>query len=205
MKIIVLLEKCLPLFFWVLMMFGFDSPAGAVLTITVAVLHELGHMLMISLFTNKRASFPIANITGFRIRINELSYKEELLVSLGGPLINLIFGLPFAFIPASSVLLSYLKAFGIINLVTMVSNLFPIESFDGYRIISSVFGILGRADTSFSYILDTLSLAFTSLTCFLSLYLILKLGEGYWIFLIFFSLLISTIIKKQNRTIWENK
>ena len=205
MKIMVFLEKCLPLFFWVLIMFSFDSAAGAGLTILVAFLHELGHMLMINLFTNKRASLPIANITGFRIRISELSYKEELLVSLGGPLINLIFGLPFAFISADSAPLTYLKEFGIINLVTMVSNLFPIESFDGYRIIYSLFGIFGRADFHFAAILDTLSLIFTATAAFLSLYLILKLGEGYWIFFIFFSLLFSVIRKRQKAAIWENK
>ncbi len=205
MKAILFLERALPIFFWVLVMFGFDSPIGAILTISAAVLHELGHILTTVLFTNKRAALPTSNITGFRIKFDTLSYREELFVALGGPLMNLAIGLPLAFVSAGNPALAYLKTFGVINLVTMASNLFPIETFDGYRILSSLFGIFAPPGLHFDVFLSTLSFAFSAVMCFLSLYFILKLGEGYWIFIIFFSLLLSAIAKRQKRTIWENK
>ena len=37
-------ESILPIFFWVLMIFGMDVPYIAILTIIAAVIHEIGHI-----------------------------------------------------------------------------------------------------------------------------------------------------------------
>ncbi len=204
MKALLFLEKALPLFFWALIMFSFDDAWCAALTLFAAVIHELGHLIFALAFTEKKAGAPIPNIFGFRINIGNLSYREELLVSLGGPLVNLLFGIPLLLLSAKGEFSLYLQTFGVINTVTAVSNLFVIESFDGYRILSSLFGIFGRVGARFFIVLDTVSLAFSATLTFLALYYVLKVGSGYWIFVVFFSLLISGIVKKQRTTIWEN-
>ena len=43
--------------------------------------------------------------------------------------------------------------------------------------------------------LRALSFSFTSLFCFLSLYFLLKLGEGYWIFAVFFVSMLKQLDK----------
>ena len=77
--------------------------------------------------------------------------------------------------------------FGFINLLTGISNMLPIKAYDGYRILESVFLMRTADEARTLAALFWLSFGFTLLLCFLSLYFLLKLGEGYWIFALFFS------------------
>ena len=197
MKLALFLNKILPLLFWTLLMLGFDSLHVAVLTGASAAIHECGHLIAIP--SSKKGCLPEAHVSGFRIKVNSMSYKEELITAAGGPLINITLGVLLLFFPTSTQLGSYVNTFGIINLLTAISNLLPIEGYDGYKILFCIGALVFDDTAACERILSGFSFVFSSLMCFLSLYLILKLGEGYWIFVVFFSVTLSAIMKRAKR------
>ena len=203
--IFLLLKKILPVAFWVLLIFGFDSAYAAILTILAALIHEGGHLIFSLSFSHKRNALLKSDLSGFRIRTKYLSYKEELIAAIGGPIANLAVGLLFLFFPFGKEFEEYATAFGVLNIMTMVSNLLPIEGYDGYKTISAISSLIFRDNLKTDVVLYWVSFVFSCIMTFLSLYLMLRLGEGYWIFAVFFSVTLSTIIRKQNNTIYENK
>jgi hypothetical protein len=204
MKILFKLEKMLPLAFWVVLMFGFDSEYIAILTILAAIIHEGGHLIITLPFSKKRSSAIKNKLSGFRIKTSRLSYKEELLAALGGPLANFGVGLVFFSIPFENEFREYAYTFGLLNIMTMISNLLPIENYDGYRALSAALYLFFGDSLNIYAFLYWISFAFSSIMTFISLYLMLRLGEGYWIFAVFFSIMLSTVIKRQKETIYEN-
>ena len=204
MKLFFLFEKMLPLAFWVVLIFGFDSAYVAILTILSALIHEGGHMIISLPFSKKRSSVIQNKLSGFRIKTNSLSYKEELLASLGGPLLNLTVGILFFIIPFERDFREYAYTFGLINIMTMASNLLPIENYDGHRALTSALCMFFGDSLTVYSVLYWISFATSAIMTFISLYLMLRVGEGYWIFAIFFSITLSAIVKKQKDTICEN-
>ena len=195
MKLALFLSKILPLLFWMLLMLGFDSACIAVLTLLSAIIHECGHLIAIS--STQKPGLLKAHISGFRIKVSDMSYKEELIVAAAGPLINIgVWGI-LAFFHKNAAYGNYLCTFGVINLLTALSNLLPIEGYDGYKILSCLGALLLDDASACEKILFGISFVFSSIMCFLSLYLILKLGEGYWLFIVFFSLTLSAIAKRK--------
>ena len=80
----------------------------------------------------------------------------------------------------------YIQVFAVLNLATAVSNLLPIEGYDGYGIILTI--LEAKEASSRSYvILGLVSRAIIMTTCIFSLCLIDRVNGGYWIFAIFFS------------------
>lgn len=197
MKLALFLSKILPLLFWILLMLGFDSVCIAVLTLLSALIHECGHLIAAS--SKKKVGLPQAHISGFRIKVSDMSYKEELIVAAAGPLINVLLWGILLFLGKTAAHRDYLYTFGIINLLTAFSNLLPIEGYDGYKILSCVGALLSDDASACEKILSGFSFVFSSIMCFLSLYLILKLGEGYWLFIVFFSVTLSAIAKREKR------
>lgn len=205
MKLIFLIEKILPLIFWVVLIFGFDSEYVAVLTIVAAIIHEGGHMIVSMPFSKKRSSVLKNELSGFRIKANSLSYKEELITALGGPAFNFVVGVFCFIIPFEISFREYAYTFGLLNIMTMISNLLPIENYDGYRALSSALCIIFGNSLAVYSVLYWLSFATSVIMTFVSLYLMLRIDEGYWIFAVFFSITLSAIVKRQKDTICENK
>lgn len=201
MKFLLLLERSLLVIFWVLLIFGFDSPDTAVLTIISALIHELGHVVCLLVINSKEKLMPTPHITGFRIKIPSMSYKEELLCALSGPMANLAVGI-ILFLPFPSAWSSYFKIFVTLNIMTMISNLMPIEGYDGYKILNAIFGIFFNCNALAQNLLFLISLLTSSIMCFLSLYIILKSGAGYWIFAVFFSVMLRSMTNKQKQDIF---
>jgi len=196
-----LLKKMLPLAFWIVLIFGFDAPYIAVLTILAAIIHEGGHLIISFPFSNKRSNTLKNNISGFRINTKQLSYKEELLAALGGPLANLIVAFILFSLPLESELKEYTYTFGMLNIMTMISNMLPIENYDGHRALSAaLYLIFGDSASVYSF-LYWLSFIFSSIMTFLSLYIMLRIGEGFWMFAVFFSVTLSAVVKRQNNAI----
>ncbi len=190
MKLLKTLEKILPLLFWLFLIFAFDTPRLAILTIFAAVIHEAGHIVF-GLSRGIVRLMPSPHPSGFRIKAEKtLSYKDEIVLLLGGPVLNFIFFFLAVFLSKLFPESSFFD-FAFINLLTALSNLFLIKGYDGYRILENLFLLRGGESFKLVKILSWVSFVFTSLLCFLSLYLVLKLGEGYWIFALFFS---STIV-----------
>lgn len=205
MKLLIALEKILPLAFWVMLIFGFNSPYVSVLTILSAVLHEIGHILFSFALSSGKTSLPAPDIYGFKIKAESLSYKEELVSALGGPAANIIIAAVCYLFAFFGIRGEYIQIFAIINLMTAITNLMPIEEYDGYRILSSALAFFIKDYSTTVRILYCVSFSFSVVMCFLSLYLILQLGDGYWVFIVFFSIVIQHITKRQKYAFFEKK
>ena len=150
------------------------------------VAHELGHIVAFLHLSRKYILFGAGS--GLRLKAKgELSYTEELLIALSGPLANI-----FLFFLASPFMLvggNYAKAFGLINLFTAISNLMPLEGYDGYRMLDCLINRHFSSELPYRA-LRTLSFSLSIVLAVFALYLIRSFDGGYWIFFIFlFSLL----------------
>ena len=178
--------------FWLLLIFAFESPTDGCMTVLSALIHESGHFLYTLLYL-KSPSPPSGVLSGFRIKKKGvMSYGEEIMLYLSGPIANLAFSillLPFFFLSER-----FAKEFFIINIFTMLSNLLPVEGYDGYGAILAIaqrFGAEGRARET----LCTISFFLTALMMLISLYLMYYLNGGYWIYAVF-SISAFSFIKK---------
>ena len=181
-------DSVLPIIFWISIIFGFDTPCIAILTILCAVIHELGHCGAIAFFG---VSFALrGHSSGFRIKLSKgRSEMSTVLTLLAGPFINIIlFLLTLLF---GNIMDGYIRNFGYISLATGVSNLLPLEGYDGYGALTEIFMIKERYDLIKQ--LESLSFIFSVSLTFLSLYLIDRYSEGYWIFGLFFIMTLSKI------------
>lgn len=192
MKILNFLISILPPLFWGLIIFGFEEPYIAILSIISALIHECGHIIFM-----ERAGCMRGVLSGFRIKAASMvTYRQKILGYLGGPLANII--LSVALIPFLAS--QYLRMLAILNLATATSNLLPIEGYDGYGIIKTILESRECPSIAFSilsYVSGGLVLCFT----LFSLYLMDRVGGGYWIFAIFFSFLVKIIdrgVSKEN-------
>lgn len=122
------------------------APSNVLITILSSLLHEAGHLLMMNAVGSPPEAVRL-ELTGFNIKRTssvKISMKNEILIALGGPLINaLIFGfgtLLFSFIKNETLL-----TFSVVNLILMTFNLLPIKRLDGgmllYFILSRKFDI----------------------------------------------------------------
>lgn len=187
-KIIRLLLRILPSLFWLLLIFGFDLPHIAVSTVISALIHESAHVFATCKITGR---FKLKSaISGLRLNTGQqISYKQEIIVALAGPLSNLaVFIISFLLFPRSR----YTLIFGILNLFTALSNLMPIEGYDGYRILECIILHYGNDGALLKW-LQRISFTFVTLFSLLALYLMKSLDGGYWIYFIFIAVLIRTL------------
>lgn len=180
--------------FWLSLMLSFSDVQMTLMTLLAAIAHELGHIVtMICL--KKDFLLPRSVASGFRIKsLSQSSYKEEIIIAISGPLINLLF---FA------VFIGMSPTFAIINLVTAATNLLPMKDFDGYKIISDLISVFFGCEAS-DKIMPHLTVAVSSLFVFLSLFMIMIFNGGYWIFFIFFIVLVRQILFLQKHTFFEH-
>ncbi|MBQ7363567.1 MAG: hypothetical protein IJW48_03840 [Clostridia bacterium] len=179
----------LPILFWLSVLFGFDTPVIAILTVITAVIHELGHICAMMLIGSDEA-VPKGHITGFRLkRPVKSSYHKEILTLAAGPLFNLAAAL--LALPTVVFFGEYGWLFISLNAMTALSNLIPAEGYDGYGILTLIAEYSGRSTLPLLRISFFMSIFFT----FLSLYLIGRVGGGFWIFCIFFVSVITKIGK----------
>lgn len=189
--------EILPVFFWIFLIFGFDEPHVAIMTILSALIHEAGHICYVVTRLDGRPDLRGA-LSGFRIRKSPfMSYKQEFLTYLSGPLANLFVFVVLSLL--SAVIGGEFFPFAIINLTTAVSNLLPIVGYDGYGILVT---LIKMRDMKPLYLtlLSSISDALIFSLCIISLYFIDRHDGGYWIFGLFFVSMIKCIntnIKRQ--------
>ncbi|MBO5878951.1 MAG: hypothetical protein J6Q68_00150 [Clostridia bacterium] len=190
-KLLKLLSSGLGALFWILLMLGFDDISMTALTLLAAAIHEIGHIFAIY-FTARRGIFmPYPTLNGLRLKTGRtLSYNEEICVCLFGPLFNLI---------CFMITLPFFKEFALINLITAISNLLPMPSYDGEKIL---FAMISKrwGPAPAHALISNLVLITSCCLCLLSLFLILKLDGGYWIFFVFFAIFLKQIFFFQNHT-----
>lgn len=138
-----------------------NAPSNVLMTILSSMLHETGHLFVMLSLKNKpqKVRFELTGINIIRNQETAISSKNEMLISLGGPLIN---ALMTAF---SCVILPFynnekLITFACINLILMTFNLLPVKKLDGGRILYFLLS------TKFDFMLCSNILKLTSL-CFI--------------------------------------
>ena len=184
----------LPLLFWASIMFGFDAPFIAILTIISAIIHELGHVLGMLLLSHN-FEMPSARLVGFKIHKKKIdSYKNEILVLLSGPMLNILLGLIILAISFGRS--EYLMLFAIINILSGVSNLLPLDGYDGFNILLWIFE--SRKKYHLIRLLHSFSFFVSVILTFISLYLVYILNIGYWLFLLFFVSMMNNIAKNSD-------
>lgn len=180
----------LPIIFWVSLIFGFDTPYIAILTLVSAVIHEIGHGLAISLLAGDGTSIR-GHASGFRIKEGRmLPYAHEVAIFLCGPLANILLFL--ITLPFGELMSGYVRILGYVNLATGISNLLPFEGYDGYGALCMIFRSGGREHLIRR--LEICSFLLSILVTFAALHLIDLFGEGYWIFGLFFFSVLSKLV-----------
>ena len=182
-----------PFLVWCIFVFAMDTPYVAIATLISAFIHELGHEVAF-LLIKKKSSLPRPRLFGFGIYYvrDNISYKEEIFLAVMGPLFNLIGivigGLVLGFGTDAC------EIFTVVNVATCISNLLPVKGYDGHKIAVCTARLFTSSDTPIRAI-DGFSYFLITVLCFISLYLIGKIGEGFWIFFVFFSSLLSCTAK----------
>lgn len=197
-----IIHSLLSVLFWVLVIYGFDEAASANLTLLSALIHESGH-LVYCLIRGRGMKNLYATWNGIKIqKASHLSYSDELRLCLAGPLSNILtsaicslIGYLFCF--------DYLEFFAMINLLTALTNLIPIDGYDGNRIICCILKMLNAHEFFFS-LLNFFSILLIILFNFVSLYLMYRLDGGYWIYLVFMVLLYGSFDKTLKSTFSED-
>ena len=154
-------------------------------------LHESGHLLCAAILKIKIQSLDLSLI-GARIKAcGTLSYVDELLFALGGPLMGFLgFALTFKFsfsnlaIPFCQ---NFLFPFSIISLCLSIFNLLPLNSLDGGRILRCTLCLIFSLTTAEKVIKFTSFFTLISLWL-MSIYMMLKIATGLpmFIFCLFF-------------------
>ena len=159
----------LPIVLWAGALLYYEGIYRVALVVLVAVAHECGHLLAFSLLGLPSPSLlPVAGGVRF-VTSAFLSYKEECLVALGGPLINLL-----TFTLARVAPYSWLADFGEISLLTALYNLAPLKALDGERMMSALLALI-LSDAARERVMRVVSFSALMLALFTSL-LFLFLG-----------------------------
>ena len=166
-------------------------------------LHELGHLAVAGLLKIKIKRFSLF-LLGARMESAEtLSYTDELLFALGGPLFGFL-GYSFTISRAlknisHSFCEDFLLPFSIISLCLTVFNLLPLETLDGGRIFKCLICKIFTLEVADKIIAVA---SFLSLFCLwlFSVYLVIKIAEGLGllVFCLFFFAK-CFVFKKKNR------
>ncbi len=112
------------------------APANVLITVVSSLLHEIGHLSVMLVVGNrpKKVKFEMVGMNIVRQERVTINTKEEVAVSLGGPLVN------FAIVFISCIYLSFYESQLIltcacINLILMTFNLLPVRSLDGGAVL----------------------------------------------------------------------
>lgn len=180
-------------------------PAALLLLGLAALIHELGH-LAAAVACGVRITGMRLDLFGARLELpGLLSYRQELLVALGGPAANLLTatvlfrawtacGCPVC--GASPSLSGWALVLGVLlpaSLGLCAVNLLPVASLDGGRILSCLLSLTLGADAA-RRVLRLLSLFLLSLLWLLSVYALLRAGQFLSLFVFSFSLLVRCMV-----------
>lgn len=180
-------------------------PAALLLLGLAALIHELGH-LAVAVACGVRITGMRLDLFGARLELpGLLSYRQELLVALGGPAANLLTatvlfrawtacGCPVC--GASPSLSGWALVLGVLlpaSLGLCAVNLLPVASLDGGRILSCLLSLTLGADAA-RRVLRLLSLFLLSLLWLLSVYALLRAGQFLSLFVFSFSLLVRCMV-----------
>ena len=168
----------------------FGDPKNFFSVFVAVAIHELGHIFLAKLCKINMREMRLG-IFGASLQPREglMSYKEEIFICLGGPLLNFL-----SVIPTVILFDSYItKTFIMTSIALGVINLLPISGFDGGRIFSALAHTLFRCRTA-ERISSVLSfIIIFTLWCF-SVYLMFKISASISLFVFSLSLFAKIFI-----------
>ncbi len=189
-SIFALILNILPVIFWLCLIYSFDELMGASITVISLLIHEIGHLLCIYIFTGK-INLPRGDITGLRLYKKKTnSYKFDIALYSAGVISNIFAAI--LMLPFKEALGDFALLFITINFATAISNLLPIEGYDGYRIITLFFSYYSIGKTGYT-ILEIITFSFVFLMSITSLFFVYTFGNGYWIMAIFLGTTVSKL------------
>ncbi len=167
-------------------------PSNVIITIISSLCHEMGHLTAMCAVGNKPKAvrFEITGMNILRTENIKISTKNELLIALGGPLVNGLIFLLFCVIYCfkNSDLLITVAG---INLILMVFNLLPVKGLDGGMAL--YFLLSERLSTVHcGKILKITSLLFTIIIFSWGLYVFVSSGYNFSVIIIAIFLTLST-------------
>ena len=168
---------------YLLWMLLFDRSGIAAMSLLAATLHEVGH-LVAARFMHIPISAMRFDLLGARIDVKGriLSYGEEWLLCMAGPLSSLVFSLIGSFFWSHTKLAI---AFSCASLLLGFLNLLPIQTFDGGRMLECALLSFTTPQKTGS-ILRGCTFLFLWLLWAFSAYLMIKIADGITLF--FFTL-----------------
>lgn len=125
------------------------APSNLLITVISSFFHEAGHLIMMLLINNKpqKIKFELTGINIIRNQEIGISNKNEVIISLGGPIANAIifvFCCIFLCFHNSNLIVT----FACINLILMTFNLLPVKRLDGGNVL--FYSLIQKYDVSFS-------------------------------------------------------
>ena len=111
--------------------------AAGVLMVGSLLFHEIGHMVAAMVLGVPVREFGLCAYGAYTRRDRSGRRREEVLISLAGPMMNLLLVFPFAHVPRIGIQLAFC------NLTLFVLNLVPLPSSDGLRILNTIRGSNG--------------------------------------------------------------
>ena len=160
------------------------------------IIHETGHLVFMFL-TKKHPEKVVFQLGGIIITSKKTaSYNSELLIALGGCLLNFLACLTSGFIYLYN-RNEMMFIFSAANFGLMIFNLMPINSLDGMDIIK--FSLLKKYSLEkVRSVCNIISLCFLLVASFLSVYSVVTLGLNPTILICLLYLLILTLLSMKN-------
>ena len=147
--------------------------------VLATVIHECGHAAVMAYFDG-RSAVPRFGIFKFLFpHRRERGYLDEGMIYLGGIFFNIAFcvcAIPFLYIQRT-----HAGAFVAANLMTAISNLVPMRGSDGYGALRVLLDFTGAGRVWYE-VLRWVSFLSITAGVTVALYLMARVGEGYWIY-----------------------
>ncbi len=150
------------------------SPSNLLITVVSSLIHESGHLIMMLVLGNKpqKVRFELTGINIIRNQEIRISNKNEIYISLGGPLANAII-LLMCCIYLSFYDGNFILTLACINLILMLFNLLPVKGLDGGN--SLYYLLIQKFDISFSSkVLHIISVLFIGLIFIWGIYVLIS-------------------------------
>ncbi|MBQ8848823.1 MAG: M50 family metallopeptidase [Clostridia bacterium] len=167
----------------------------ALAAFVAVTLHELGHIFVAKLCKIKFSECKIGIFgAGLTPISSDYSYKNEILLCLGGPVANIICAV-VAILVYSFFVNEFTEYFILSSLILALSNLLPIKDFDGGRILYSLLCILKDpyiADRA----LSAISFVIIFLLWIISVYFLMIASANLSLFIFSLSLFFKLFIKE---------
>lgn len=158
--------------------------------------HELGHLLSASIcdVAIKELKLDIFGASLTPTRAFQ-SYKKEIAVALGGPFVNIFFGVFILIFGTGRG--AFLNMFMTASFFLGVLNLLPICDFDGGRVLNCALCSVSAPQLS-EHVCSAASFSVLFVMWMLSVYMLLQFGASLSLFVFSFALLCKMVASKKN-------